>query len=297
MRRARITITLDQNSLKDVDALINGNTVRNRSHAIESIVRKFFSSSVNQAVILAGGVGTKHRPYTYELPASLLPIGGKPALEHLIEHLRTQHITEIVICIGHLGNKIKNYFKDGKQWGVHITYSQENTPLMTGGALLNARKLIGNRPFLLIHGDVFTNFSFRELISFHEKEHALASVALTSVSNPEEYGQFRIHGTKLVRFLKFDSKVKKIDSHLIHAGIYVLDPEIFSFFPTSSHFLLEDIIIKLISGKRVHGFVFEGNWYDVGTPIGYKKAIEAFKTSRPEVEKYTKQALRSHKKQ
>src|SRR3989338_7281908 len=120
MRRSRITITLDTQVLKKVDQLIDKNKIRNRSHAIEYVLNKYTASNVHTAVILAGGRGTNLRPYTYEIPKPLLPVKGTPILEHLINELKKNGITDIIIAISYLGNKIKEYFGNGEKFGVTI---------------------------------------------------------------------------------------------------------------------------------------------------------------------------------
>lgn len=277
MRRSRITITLTQDVLSRVDQLIDHRTIRNRSHAIEYILSQHARPRVNTAVILAGGQGINLRPYTYEIPKSLLPVKGKPILEYLIIQLKKSGVTEIILCIGYLGEKIKDYFKDGSQLGVHITYSEEKTMLKTGGALLQSKKYISSNPFLVIHGDILTNLSFADLIAFHMSEQSLVSVALTTVPQPSAFGQLKLHGTKLMKFFQQTSEHQEIQSHLVNCGIYVCDPAIFDHFPKGKKtFLFEDVIEKLINDRQVSGFVFSEQWYDVEDPKNYEKAIKEF---------------------
>ncbi len=277
MRRARITITLNNKLIDDIDRLIDGKKIRNRSHAIEYGLSQFFQTKVQKAVILAGGVGTKLRPYTYEIPKSLLPIKGRPILEYLIEGLKKNNIFDLIICIGYLGEKIKQYFGNGQRFGVRINYNQEKHPLQTGGVLNSVKKLLDNQPFLLVYGDILTNFSFKDLVAFHQKEKSIATMALTTVNRPESFGQLALHGTRVVRFFQ-KTKKTAIKSHLVNSGIYVFEPEVFNYFPKNKkNFLLEKIIEKLIIQKKVSGFVFEEQWFDVGDPKNYEKAIKEFK--------------------
>ncbi len=277
MRRSRITITLSQDLLQQTDRLIDHNKIRNRSHAIEYVLSQYFQPTIKKAVILAGGQGTHLRPYTYEIPKSLLPVKGKPILEHLLRDLKKSNITDIYLCVGYLGDKIKEHFGTGDKLGVRITYLEEKEPLHTGGALLQAKPYVEESPFLVIHGDILTDFSFRELIDFHQKESSLVSAALTSVDKPASYGQLKLHGTKLVGFYQH-SESADIQSYLVNTGIYVCDPGIYAFFPKNKKsFLFEDVIQQLIGQKKVSGFVFEGQWYDVGDPDNYERAIKHFR--------------------
>lgn len=277
MRRTRITITLKNSLLFDIDQLIDNDKIRNRSHAIEYILSCYFKPKIEKAVILAGGRGMKLRPYTYEVPKPLLPIRSKPILEYLIEKLKEAEIREIILCISYLGEKIKEYFADGRRFGVKIYYSQEKKPLGTGGALKKVIPLLKNQPFAVAHGDILTNLSIGDLIHFHKNQPTVATVALTLVKNPSPFGQIKLHGTRVV---SFHSKTKKgeEDSYLINAGIYVFNKEIFQFFPKDKEkFMVEEVLESLIKQKKLSGFVFEEQWFDVGTPENYEEAIKKFK--------------------
>jgi len=226
---------------------------------------------------LAGGKGTKLRPYTYEIPKSLLPIKGKPLLEYTIDNLKNNGISEIIICIGYLGEKIKEHFGDGKRYGIKIIYLQEKNSVQTGGALLMAKKILNANSFLLIHGDILTNLSLKDLIDFHKSQKTISTIALTTVKEPTDFGQLQLHGTKLVGFYQ---KKQDVRSNLVNCGIYVFEPPIFDYFPKNKkRFLLEDVIEQLINEKKVSGYVFEDQWFDVGTPKNYEKAIKQFKIS------------------
>ncbi len=279
MRRERITITIKKNLLEQIDKIIDGEKIRNRSSAIEYLLNKYFSPKITQAVILAGGKGTKLRPYTLEIPKSLLLIKGKPILEYIILALKKIGIKEVIIATGYKGEKIKEYFGNGEKWGIKIIYSHEEKPLQTGGALLKAKPLIENKTFLLIHGDIVTNLDFADLINFHKQNKALATVALTTVENPEIYGQLQLHGVRLVNFYQKNKKISA-KTHLVNCGIYVLEPEIFNYFPKDTlSFYFEDVLEKLIKKSKVTGFVFESQWFDVGTSENYEKAIREFNPS------------------
>lgn len=261
MRRSRITITLQQKLVEELDQLIDGEQIRNRSHAIEFILNEYFKPDVKKAVILA---------------KALIPIKGKPLLEYLIENIKQSGISEIIICIGYLGEKIKSYFKDGQKFGVKISYFQEKKPLQTGGAISKIKSKLKDKPFLVVYGDILTNLPMSDLISFHEEYKPIATIALTTSEKPESFGQLKLHGIKLVNFYQ-KTKKPEFKSNLIHCGLYVFQPEIFNFFPKNKDFfLLEDVIEELIKKKKVNGFVFEEQWFDVGNPKNYERAIKEF---------------------
>lgn len=261
MRRIRLTITLKETLVDQIDILVDGEKIRNRSHAIEYVLIQHFKPSVNKAVILAGGKEEK---------SSLLLIKGKPLLEYIIVNLRQADIREIIICVGDLADKIKAYFGDGAKFGVSLRYSEEKTPLGTGGALKKIRPLIDDEPFCLIHGDIVIDLNLKDLIAFHKDQDTIATVAVTSTGNPLPFGQFKLHGRTIVGFYEKTAK-DKTKSHLINTGVYVLQPEIFRYFPASQEaFRLESIIPNLIKEKQMSGFVFEGQWFDAGTTDSFK---------------------------
>jgi len=276
MRRIRVTITLKESFLKSLDSLTDMRQIRSRSQAVEYILGEYFRDKIELAVILAGGKGTKLRPYTYEIPKSLFPINGKPILEYTINNLISGGIKQIIICTGYLGDKIQNYFGDGSRFSVKIIYSHENNPLRTGGALLNARDKIGERSFLLVNGDIITNLDFKDIINFYLKEKTLVSVGLTMVEKPQKFGQLQIHGNRLIDFQQ-QSK-EKIISHLVNAGIYICSRHVFDYFPKDKKiFFFESVLKNLTEHRQINGFIFNGLWFDIEDPANYERAIKAFK--------------------
>ena len=277
MRRKRITITIKPSILKKLDEVIDGKNIRNRSHAIEKILEEYFSSKINTAVVLAGGEGKNLRPYTWEVPKPLLPVKGKPILEYTIKGLKKARIEKVYLCIGHLGEKIKEYFKDGGKFGLEIKYIEEKKPLLTGGAL-NLLKNKLNSPFLVVYGDILTNLDFEELIDFHLQNNPVATIALSLSDHPELYGQISIRGIKLT---KFYGKKEQIKSSIVNTGIYVFNPEIFQYFPKNKkRFYLEDVLKELIKKDLVIGYLFDAQWFDVGTKETYERAIKTFQPNQ-----------------
>jgi len=193
--------------------------------------------------------------------------------------LKNNGITDIIIAISYLGDKIKAYFGDGSAFGVHITYSEEQEHLMTGGALGQIKDLVGNDTFVVIHGDILTDFSFSDFIQFHKSQNTIATVALTTSAMPTEFGQIKLHGTRLTK-LYLNTEDQGTKSHLIHTGIYAFEADIFNHFPKQKAFSLEDVIRTLIDAQEVSGFVFEGSWFDVGNPQNYELAIKQFNKTK-----------------
>ena len=277
MRRSRITITLNTDLLRQVDRIIDKKKIRNRSHAIEYILSQYAQTKVQTAVILAGGRGTQLRPYTYEIPKPMLPVKGTPILEHLIHELKKNDVTDIIIAISYLGNKIKQYFGDGEKFGVHIRYSEERENLLTGGALSKLKSKLQDDTFLVIHGDILTDMSFMEFVQFHKNQGTVATVALSTSDKPTDYGQIKLRGAQLKKLYP-NTEQPGMKSYLVLSGIYAFEPTIFNYFPKNKkRFALEDVIRNLIEDQNVSGFVFEGRWFDVGDPKNYEKAIKEYK--------------------
>jgi len=279
MDRKRLTITLNKTLLKKVDDVIDGTKIRNKSHAIEYLITQSISPQVTQAVVLAGGKGLNMRPYTFEMPKALFPVGGKPILEYIVEMLRRYEIRNIIFSIGHSGDKIRDHFGDGEKFGVDITYVSEEKEAGTGGALVLAKKHIKNETFLVIHGDILINLNISDFITFHKEQGLPATIALTSVVDPSSFGEVALHGTRITRFIEKPKKGKQL-SQLINCGLYALEKNILSFLPADGYSLLEDIFPKLASMKQLAGFNFEGQWIDIGTPASYEKAIKEWKVKK-----------------
>lgn len=273
MDRERLTITLKKSILSGIDSFIDGTKIRNRSHAIEYLITQSLTPKVVQAVILAGGRGLKMRPFTFEMPKALFPVGGKPVLEHIIERLRQFEVRDIIFTIGHLGERIKDHFGDGKKFGVSITYIVEDKPAGTAGALRLARKYLKPNTFLVAHCDILIDINLQDLIVFHKDQDTVATIALTSVVDPSSFGEVVLHGAKITKFIEKPKRGKQT-SQLINCGLYLFENEIFQHIPKGKASLLEDIFPRLAKRKQLAGFIFEGRWADIGTPTSYERAIK-----------------------
>jgi NDP-sugar pyrophosphorylase family protein len=278
MERKPFTITMRKDLIDRVDSLVDGTKIRNRSHALEYVVASHFKPKIKKALILAGGEGVKMRPFTYELPKTMLPVKGRPILEHIIELLRSHDVRDIYVAIGHLGGKIKDHFGDGSKFGVRINYLEEKKSCGTGGAIKNALPVMGSEPFLLIWGDVLIDIDLDDFIEFHLEESSVLTVALTSTSNPTDYGVVRMHGNNVVEYNEKPKKTHSM-SHLVSAGVHIVDPSIVDYLPNKSNFTIErDVIGRLIFQNKIKGYVFEGKWFDVGTPEIYHRAIKEWES-------------------
>ena len=279
INREHISLTLDKSILSEVDKLIDGNNIRNRSHAIEVLLSRVIDTKkVKKAFILAGGKGTRLRPITYEIPKPMVLIHGRPLLEHTIDLLKKYDIRDIILSIGYMGEKIKEYFGNGSKFGVKITYVEEKEPKGTAGALRLAKPLLDNCNFIMINGDNLYNIDYAELIQNSLSNAAIATIALTTVADPSKFGVVKMKGTKIIDFVSYPKK-EEAPSNLINAGIYVLTPKVFDYIPTDKEFSMieTEVFPNLIKDDQFYGYVMEGQWLPAGTLEEYEQAIREWK--------------------
>ena len=228
-----------------------------------------------KAVILAGGKGTRLRPLTYKIPKALLPINGKTLTEHIFDLLKRHRITEIFISIGYLSGQIKNHFKDGREFGVDITYLEENEPLGTAGPLILAKDNL-NESFLVSNGDELKDIDRDEMHKQHKQNNALVTIALTEVKDPSQYGVAKLEGKKILEFVEKPKK-KEAPSNLINSGLYIIEPEVIDMIPEGFVMLEKTIFPKLAEQGRLFGYPFFGQWFDTGNMERYNNALKEWK--------------------
>jgi len=229
-----------------------------------------------KVLILAAGYGTRLRPITNFIPKPMLPIAGKPALEHIIQYLKQQGFEELIIAVSHLADQIQEYFGDGEPFGVNITYSYNAEPSGTAGEVWKAREYIDG-PFICYYGDIITNLDLHRLVAFHEKKGCIATLALVK-NIPLEVGVVKLNGDHLIT----DFYEKPLIDKPVNAAIYVLEKEIL-------HYIAEcdeqrkidfgyDIFPKLLRDRCViGGCLFEDNyWNDLGTIRRYQDINKKF---------------------
>jgi len=275
-KKTRITITLNEDLLNKIDNLVDKEKIRNRSHAIESLVIKSLRPKISQAVILAAGKGVRWRPLTYEIPKALIPIKGKPILEHTINYLRDYNIRNIFVVVGSLGEKIKDYFGSGERFGVKITYIEDKKEKGTAPALRAVKDFVKNEPFLFWYIDEIADINIDDLINFHTIHKALGTVALSSVSDPVGLGAVKLQGPRITEFLEKPSR-KKIESYVVNAGIFIFQPEVFDYINNKTLSLEKEVFPKIAEEKKLYGYLFSGKWFDIGTPKIYTKALKGWK--------------------
>ena len=226
-----------------------------------------------KAVIMAGGEGTRLRPLTSNQPKPMLPLANRPMMEHIVRLLKEHGFDEIVVTLAFLPQAIRTYFGDGSEFGVRMVYATEETPLGTAGSVLNARQELTER-FLVISGDVLTDFDLSEIVRFHDEKKAVATIGLKAMENPLEFGIVitRDDGS-IERFLEKPTW-GQVFSDTINTGIYVLEPEIFDAIPAGEPVdFSADVFPELLAdGAPLFGCVNEGYWEDVGNLEAYVRA-------------------------
>jgi dTDP-glucose pyrophosphorylase len=224
----------------------------------------------NPMVIMAGGLGTRLRPHTQDCPKPLLPIGGKPMLEHIIERARAEGIHHFVMAINYLGHMIEEYFGEGRRWNVQIDYLREQAPLGTAGAigLLEPRPTV---PLLISNGDVLTDIRYGELLDFHCRHAAAATMAVRLHEWQHPFGVVRTNGVDIVGFDE-----KPVNRTHINAGIYVLDPACIDQLTVGEPCDMPTLFARLQErNARTIAYPMHEPWLDVGREDDLKRATSA----------------------
>lgn len=228
-----------------------------------------------KAVVMAGGEGTRLRPLTSSRPKPLVPIGNIPVMEYVINLLKKNGITEIVVTLHYLADEIITYFGDGANHKVQITYSIEDEPLGTAGSVKKIEKYL-NDTFIVLSADALTDIDLKQVIDFHKEKNCIATIALQRVANPIEYG---------VVITSDDGKIQKfmekpgwgeVFSDTVNTGIYILEPVIFDYMAKNqSYDFSRDLFPAILENKKdIYGYITEGYWCDIGNIQQYQQANE-----------------------
>ena len=226
-----------------------------------------------KAVVMAGGEGTRLRPLTSNQPKPMVPIVGKPCMEHIVELLRGHGFDEVIVTVAFLPQAIRSYFGDGESLGVNIEYSVEETPAGTAGSVgLASDKL--DETFLVISGDALCDFDLTRLVEFHKERGAAVTIGLKSVENPLEFGIVVTDDDgRVERFLEKPSW-GQVFSDTINTGVYVLEPEVLQHVPTDRPYDFSKELFPLLleMGRPLYGLVMDGYWQDIGNLDQYRQA-------------------------
>ena len=228
----------------------------------------------NLMVIMAGGLGTRLLPHTENCPKPLLPVAGKPMLEHIIERAKLEGFNHFVIAIHYLGHMIEAHFGNGERLGVRVDYLREESPLGTAGALglLNP---LPNAPFIVTNGDVITDIRYGELLDFHTRHAATATMAVRSHEWQHPFGVVQTQGVEIVGF-----EEKPISRSHINAGVYVLDPAALSVLNANANCDMPTLFERLQAKKKLTvAYPMHEPWLDLGRPDDLKQANKEIKSN------------------
>jgi mannose-1-phosphate guanylyltransferase len=228
-----------------------------------------------KAVILAGGLGTRLRPVTYEIPKPLIPVQGKTLLEHVLDILRPAGVDEVYLSIGYKAGMIQKYFGDGSRFGMKIHYLIEDEALGTGGWMHLVKRIPGD--FFVVNGDVLFDFDIKQFMEFHKRHKAMVSIALREVEDVTPFGVAEMKGDNIVRFVEKPTR-EEAPSNLINAGYYLFSEKAFDYIPNGKAFMLEKELFPVLAGKgMLFGFKSGGQWFDTGTFQAWDRVIHEWR--------------------
>ncbi len=228
-------------------------------------------------VLTAGGKGARLRPLTYEVPKPMLKIANKPVLEYAIEWAKENGLNDVIICAGYLAEHIVDYFGDGSRFGVSIRYSIEKEPLGTGGAIAQAKNLIGDNDFILLHGDILCEVDSFKLIDFHERNDAICTLVVHKSSHPHDSDMVEVNSqNKVIKFWRKPHESEP-STDLCNLGLHVFNAKALQYFPKGKSSLENDIIPKLVSLGEM---IFAYNTSEFLEDIGTFKRLEALRSTK-----------------
>ena len=229
------------------------------------------------AFVLCGGLGTRLRPVLSDRPKSMALVGGVPFLQRLLENIRAQGLAQVVLGTGYMADQIEEFFGAGEDLALRISYSREEEPLGTGGALKLAEPLLSD-PMVVLNGDSYVEWNLVAARELFDKHEASLVMVLQAVPDVSRYGSVSV--ARDGRVTEFVEKGTRAGSGLINAGVYLLRKEIVSALPAGKAISLErDVFPGLLSGK-VYGLISEGIFIDIGIPADLERAQTLLATSR-----------------
>ena len=220
-----------------------------------------------KAVILAGGLGTRLKPFTEAIPKPLLPVGEKAVLEIQIENLRKHGFNDIYLATNYKSEYIRNFFGDGSQFGVKLTISKEMKPLGTAGPITLLKHEL-TEPFIVMNGDILSSINYRNFYDFAISKELALTISIKKLITPFEFGNILYNGDFVTNI---EEKPKLV--HFILAGIYVMTPEIFQYIPDNTYFGMDSLIEHFLNNNiKVAKYEISEYWLDIGRIVDYEKA-------------------------
>ena len=226
-----------------------------------------------QVVVLAGGFGTRLSPWTYEIPKPILPMLDKTLLEHVVEVVPSDKVDEVVVAGGYKVDDIEAYFKEADvSYDVRIV--RETEPLGTGGALGNCRDVVSGQ-FVCLNGDIVSSLDMQVGLDLHQKNGGIGTLALWEVEDPTRFGIVGLDDEQRITQFKEKPAPEEVFSHLINAGSYLFQDDIFDYIPLGRSSLEREVFPVLAEERNLNGFSFDGYFIDAGTPKSWSLGVEA----------------------
>ena len=227
----------------------------------------------SDAIILAGGLGTRLRGVVADLPKPMAPVHERPFLDYILENIDLAFIDRFIFSIGYLGEKIQQYYGNSYK-GKEVVYCVENEPLGTGGGIKKAMQMAKSERVLIFNGDTFFDVDMNSFNASHRAHLCELSVALKTVSSPDRYGTVELENG---RISKFKEKQSGLEEGMINGGVYCINRNLLDQFPAEEKFSFEtEILEKKVNEWKMCGFISEGLFIDIGIPEDYAKADEIF---------------------
>ncbi len=225
----------------------------------------------NKVILMVGGKGVRLKPLTDFTPKPLLQIGGQPILENIIRNFAKYGFNNITLCVNHMSELIEDYFKDGNQLGVNISYIKESTPKGTAGSLKCLENL--NEPILVMNGDLLTKINFLHLLNYHQQNDSFATMCIREFDFQVPYGVVKVNENQQIIGIS-EKPTKKF---YVNAGIYVLHPDALSFIKDDEHLNMPQLFQRILNNNRkTYSFPLREYWLDIGQHMDYQKAQDDF---------------------
>ena len=267
---------LKKHKLKQLPIVDMDNRIVDIIFANEDPVAK---SNGNTVILMAGGLGTRLRPLTENIPKPMLNVGDKPILETIIEGFKRYGFTNFILSVNYKKEIIQNYFQDGSALGVSITYIEEEKRMGTAGPLSLLKKK-PTSPFFVMNGDLLTQVNFEQLLRFHEDTDAVATMCVREYEHQIPYGVIETDGQQLISI-----KEKPLQRSFVNAGIYVLSPEILDYIPQNEFYDMPNLFKLLMEKQRnVSVFPVREYWLDIGHIADFERADDEYSSYFNQVE-------------
>jgi len=223
-----------------------------------------------KAVVLVGGLGTRLRPLTCNTPKPMIPLVNQPFIEHMIENMRDQGISEVILAVQYLAERFRESLGDGSRLGVKVHIVEEPEPRGTAGAVKNVEHMLDGTTFVF-NGDVMTDLDLQAMLAFHRERQSMLTIALTPVEDPTAFGLVETNGDGRIRRFLEKPRPEDITTNMINAGTYIIEPEAFRYVPPHQYYMFERGLfpVMLQTSDPMFGYPSHSYWTDVGKPQTY----------------------------